>query len=69
MSVDVQFNGHKDADYEAGKPRHNARHARTPLARMQQHAVFEQKLREAEIEVALQARVRDAVLSFKATRR
>ena len=67
--TEVAFNPRNGEDYEAGKPRHNARRAKTPLARMQQHAAFEQAVREAEIEVALQAHVRDAVLSFKATRR
>ena len=69
MSVDVQFNGHRDPDYIPGKPRHNARHARSPVARLREHAALEQAVREAEIADRLHGFVRDAVLSFKASRR
>ena len=67
--TEVAFNPRNGEDFEAGKPLHNARRAKSPLARMREHAMFEQAVREAEIEVALASHVRDAVLSFKATRR
>lgn len=66
MSIDVQFNGHKDADYIPGKPRHNARHAKSPVARLREHAQFEQAVREAEIADRLDGFVRAAVVAFKA---
>jgi hypothetical protein len=68
MSIDVAFNGHKDDDYIPGKPRHNARHARTPVARLRAHAELERAWREAEVADRLAGFVRDAVVSFKAGR-
>ena len=65
MSVEVVFNRHS-GDYIPGKPRHNARHARSPVARLREHAALEQAVREAEIADRLHGFVRDAVLSFKA---
>lgn len=46
--LEVAFNGHKSDDYEAGKPLHAARRAKTPLARMREHAALEQAIREAD---------------------
>lgn len=68
MSVEVVFNRHS-GDYIPGKPRHNARHAKSPVARLREHAQFEQAVREAEIADRLHGFVRAAVVSFKAGQR
>lgn len=66
--LEVSFNGHKSDDYIPGKPSHNARQAKTAIARMQRHALEEQAWRRACLDDVLAGVVRDAVASFKAGR-
>ena len=66
MSTEVVFNRHDDEDYTPGKPLHNARRAKTPLARLQMVAQEERAWRRACLDDVLEGFVRDAVLSFKA---